>query len=120
MRISDWSSDVCSSDLERNAVHIDLEGIDDPTGDELPRRVEVRAREVEHVVDREHLPHHRIGPAFGQRIDRTMVDEGFVTDFQPGEHDANRQQVTTQHPAQFIEYLLRRSEEHTYERQSLM
>src|SRR3546814_3254548 len=48
MRISDWSSDVCSSDLSRNAVENDEGPVSQPSCNDLfarlsPRRDRVRA-----------------------------------------------------------------------------
>src|SRR3546814_18626726 len=66
MRISDWSSDVCSSDLPPGAL--------DQAGDGVDRRIEIVVQAVERLANR--LPHHpargEIRYLLGQRRDSTL------------------------------------------------
>src|SRR3546814_10056705 len=96
MRISDWSSDVCSSDLERDAAR--------------------------HGVA--HRPGNRqAGGRSGRRIARAAESVGFASDQPPlgqiGQFQIVKKEVqkllTRQNEPEFI-----RSEEHTYELQTLM
>src|SRR3546814_1088685 len=91
MRISDWSSDVCSSDLEHNVQLVDQRHVLDCAG---RRRIE-RQHALRPAHETEHL-------AAVHMLDRP-----------PGGQD-------TQHELQPQQDQHRRSEEHTSELQSLM
>src|SRR3546814_13760029 len=54
MRISDWSSDVCSSDLETRAVAVERS---------FRRRGDVGADQPRHAVARQFLAHHAVAGA---------------------------------------------------------
>src|SRR3546814_2101655 len=108
MRISDWSSDVCSSDLGRERHHL--------------------AARVPHMPGIEILGLHAV---FGSRLeehalDATPVDE--VVDIAPapggGERGVHIGEIEAESarllPVDLAGELRRRSEEHTSELQSLM
>src|SRR3546814_6734947 len=106
MRISDWSSDVCSSDLG-----IDIAGSAD--GDE---KVAVSER----LVDAVHLQRHLAEPD-DVRAQRTVGPTGRTEAFArqrlaPGADAATDQTARLQQLAVHVD----RSEEHTSELQSLM
>src|SRR3546814_5427869 len=132
MRISDWSSDVCSSDLaaERNAAEDVLFG--EPV-DDGPRRRRQQQREFveEAVVQHRHAGNLR---EFGRRrLGPAMVDRGEPAQpgfAEQGHVDAESQRAKPGIGADIARRLLaadmlfarreRRSEEHTSELQSLM
>src|SRR3546814_5521695 len=101
MRISDWSSDVCSSDLRDLRGRVDGVGLD--LGGDAQR----------------HGPggHHRGAAHDGARADeRTRLDHRTVEDDGPG-----ADQRTVADPAALeVDVVPDRSEEHTSEFQSLM
>src|SRR3546814_8727210 len=105
MRISDWSSDVCSSDLLQPRVGIALDPLGLPEliiGIPLPTRPEIPLQPEERVPD-------RIFGAVGVRSD-------FVVDAADGQERHPRRV----HPGGRIGRQIGRSEEHTSELQSLM
>src|SRR3546814_2550749 len=113
MRISDWSSDVCSSDLEQFAVGGDRPGrVADRIGilgEELHRGLGLRMAVAEHLPGhRQHRVQHgqRFLRATGLRQGSDAVDQ-----------DVDR--VRMARPQQALARL-DRSEEHTSELQSLM
>src|SRR3546814_1063815 len=95
MRISDWSSDVCSSDLRRDAVHEPLaeerHGVAVPTGDGDAVLGDVQVAAADRAPDHRHH-----GPRLEVVAVAVVRQRGLAVD------DA------------------RRSEEHTSELQSLM
>src|SRR3546814_9515735 len=104
MRISDWSSDVCSSDLRQHAVeHVDaapdraddVGGLADAHEVARPLGRQVRHRHVER------LEHRRLAFADGEPADRVAVEADLL-----------------QRLGRALAQL--RSEEHTSELQSLM
>src|SRR3546814_10646992 len=109
MRISDWSSDVCSSDLDAGDPH-DVEQLGaghgevaaEVTHDGAPRCGEALVDEL--LEDRDARP--TSGAGLGARLDRRHL---LVAGVDRGAHDAGRDVVTRA-----------RSEEHTSELQSLM
>src|SRR3546814_10373106 len=119
MRISDWSSDVCSSDLLADKVldHLlgDFEIRDDAVA-QRPDRHDVAGRAAEHhlglVADREDL---LLALDFGDGDDRGLVeDDPAALDVDQGVGGAQiDRHVGGQHAK-------KRSEEHTSELQSLM
>src|SRR3546814_3817119 len=133
MRISDWSSDVCSSDLLRGTVHRTVEvgfgghlaaaGAGLVLGDE-PRR--------ENGVDRHLLAGHRVegeagadlGDSAGTVGDHHELDDHEdEEDHEADDHGAADHEVTEalDHLAgEAVEQHQARSEEHTSELQSLM
>src|SRR3546814_5335927 len=96
MRISDWSSDVCSSDLNGLQLFVGLVGEDDPAAEEIDAW--------------------RLGPAIGDArlAPRAPVGGQLDADACMGHRGAGRG-LALQHPADVA-----RSEEHTSELQSLM
>src|SRR3546814_7908735 len=99
MRISDWSSDVCSSDLPGLGIHI---GAADDVRDLRRQLLDQRAPAIAHFK----APRHTVKP---RRIARPQV-------FAPGAA------FVVGEPAQEIPLVTvaHRSEEHTSELQSLM
>src|SRR3546814_2970569 len=111
MRISDWSSDVCSSDLARPDVG-DCRGGAGDGGDEVEAGERERDRE-QRVTGREQEEeaHHRAGDAVRNRL-AVVVGE---------EHAVGLEQAMDLRVSSRIEHLeAERSEEHTSELQSLM
>src|SRR3546814_3681745 len=128
MRISDWSSDVCSSDLDRRAggqrAEVDVEhvGVDEGEfavrargGGERLQQVAVEFDRRERAVALEQREGHRAlagadldQPVAGLRVDG--VDD-------PVDHAALVQEVLAEG---FLRRRAERSEEHTSELQSLM
>src|SRR3546814_1821781 len=109
MRISDWSSDVCSSDLAAPLVVVGEVGLD---GLRHPRREAV-------LVARAVLPALGAGPVVGhQHHDRVVELPGLLQRFEEtpdlrvGESEEARVHLLLAH--------VHRSEEHTSELQSLM
>src|SRR3546814_3437987 len=101
MRISDWSSDVCSSDLPALAAHLDLQDA-------------FAGRFVVHDLDVPQLkPRRLIGPQPGVAHEQNIIVKG-LADFTP----ARLGRVLRPLARRFVEHL--RSEEHTSELQSLM
>src|SRR3546814_10342970 len=100
MRISDWSSDVCSSDLSRSLRQFPRRA--------LQRRIEMRAEFGEDdIVAADAADQHMVGardPRFGQR----GAGERAQPAFHPVEGDG------------VADFLADKSEEHTSEIQSLM
>src|SRR3546814_7586608 len=106
MRISDWSSDVCSSDL---------------SGLQLPSRgKQAIGDRAQHYVDRDeegdgsrhrmrHRRIHRPDEAIAKAHDRVIDGVGVRDRLEPGRKPVDR-----------VEGARQRSEEHTYELQSLM
>src|SRR3546814_1704360 len=92
MRISDWSSDVCSSDLQRFGDH----------------------RRVQHLIHRHRLLQMRLGifRAIGVALDRNMRHRALEVVLADAVDAAVR--------ARKLGEIARRSEEHTSELQSLM
>src|SRR3546814_1408410 len=114
MRISDWSSDVCSSDLE--AAH----------GEQQDRRLDGEKDRDDPCakVDEEQGPH-RIGAEPGTRDDDAAEDERAGNDRpeQPPFLDLHQRQaisVHQRHEDAAEKIVEGRSEEHTSELQSLM
>src|SRR3546814_7031383 len=106
MRISDWSSDVCSSDLTRTLVGEQFLGQFLGPGDRHRRRRRQRRQQVMDLLDLH--PHARMQP----RLRQQFVVLGAQVD-------------RVDHPAAFVEQAAGtgeedRSEEHTSELQSLM
>src|SRR3546814_10219393 len=128
MRISDWSSDVCSSDLPADGVGIRAGrravAVEDHGAAQI-RRLEDRLafgdhaeqgnrEDLEHVVDREHLL-----PADPARVvaryEQMLAYRLLVALGPPGLAGKDAQDpVAVAHRGHF------RSDEHTYELQSLM
>src|SRR3546814_4646963 len=107
MRISDWSSDVCSSDLNalRKIAEIVGQIAVDPGDDRLVAEIAVAAER--------HLAHEEVT----DRIEPVAVDEIV------GRDDVAQRFRHLLAPIEKMavgEYALRRSEEHTSELQSLM
>src|SRR3546814_5804056 len=101
MRISDWSSDVCSSDLHR--------------GDEAHQ-----LRRQQHAHGEHEHPHEAVRILFapvGRRRETGQLD---VAPRQPGVVQRDRQPDQHQHRPHRRGEVVARSEEHTSELQSLM
>src|SRR3546814_9306783 len=113
MRISDWSSDVCSSDLESRNVVAKLAGSDAALG-------------AEHVVYSAHLDHVGIGaPVDGDKIYNGALDNalGVAIMLEAARQLADAKQAPKRSQlfvAVTAEEKGLRSEEHTSELQSLM
>src|SRR3546814_9382027 len=106
MRISDWSSDVCSSDLQVRQLH---------------HREE---RLLERILDRLRLGQQRVEVLldllrYRQRLVHRACD-GHVDAAQPPAGRGIGQQVVGQQRVQVLHRVAVRSEEHTSELQSLM
>src|SRR3546814_1635559 len=120
MRISDWSSDVCSSDL-----------IDEPFADALN---EVLAYSVDRIPR-----DYRSESPFDKMVGEYMIDEtgadvalmpgvGYRVSIYPGNVTRDRLYTLLPHPAKVVTFEMKgsdllavlRSEEHTSELQSLM
>src|SRR3546814_9443257 len=131
MRISDWSSDVCSSDLDQEAV--EQEAPHAGLGEQFAvvvqrgRRRQQRRREVRglaglHERHRQH-PKQRRQAEHGQR-DQQAIDDGggegtvHSTPFRRANH--NSPLVTATISTNSRKATAERSEEHTSELQSLM
>src|SRR3546814_11752158 len=73
MRISDWSSDVCSSDLRNVGAHADsgTGAAADPAGEVLRRQAHVRRTRVGGAA-----PARRLLRGLGHRADRKSVVSG--------------------------------------------
>src|SRR3546814_6899632 len=107
MRISDWSSDVCSSDLNGLQLFVGLVGEDDPAAEEIDAW--------------------RLGPAIGDArlAPRAPVGGRLDADACMGHRGAGRG-LALQHPADVaradlgVKRPVDRSEEHPSELQSLM
>src|SRR3546814_9320024 len=112
MRISDWSSDVCSSDLEerrRRRAEQRRERMIGERRDQYAKDDRQRLSKTRRKQDCEQL---RLVADFGERDDGGRGEQGFHDNSGAGRlRDSNRHQ--TRRPA-------RRSEEHTSELQSLM
>src|SRR3546814_6248926 len=100
MRISDWSSDVCSSDLYEEEENRDRANINDDQqhGDELRLQQNHKSRSIEERHDQPEHAVHRITREYRQRT--------------AGDHQRGKQ-IKGQD-------MNHRSEEHTSELQSLM
>src|SRR3546814_6592141 len=96
MRISDWSSDVCSSDLGREA-RFRGDDVDDARGRVLAEQRALRTAQQLDALDAEQIAERHVGPDEENAVDRN-AGRGFQAGIGPGG----------------------RSEEHTYELQSLM
>src|SRR3546814_1953702 len=107
MRISDWSSDVCSSDLLlfTGDLGADAQIMFDCPGREISSQVElVRQDAVRRFPDR--------GVAAGHRVGGQVVGVGGIArDVGPRRHEGGQKIILLRLP---------RSEEHTSELQSLM
>src|SRR3546814_4714524 len=122
MRISDWSSDVCSSDLARKELSPRLQ--DAPAG--LCHGL-LRARYQSSVPtsDRDPSPPAQdrpscsSGPRSCDRDDRALEADPGPASGQPDRSPAH-EQVRREQPASIVECRSWRSEEHTSELQSLM
>src|SRR3546814_1657191 len=112
MRISDWSSDVCSSDLARAEVHGDAPIV----SAELPPSIEGRAGERFEGV----LPPVSIAPCFSIRkpAERLYSLDDYVTDGIMTQAAADRLKGCVTQRYNIL--VAGRSEEHTSELQSLM
>src|SRR3546814_7538093 len=118
MRISDWISDVCSSDLDRT-----MHRIDDEDFPEIGGQVLIFAQPVDHVADRDMLWHR----------DELALHQATGALFGEGEGVLDRGAILGLHRLEDGLLLVRlhilddrhrvvgvRSEEHTSELQSLM
>src|SRR3546814_2203770 len=113
MRISDWSSDVCSSDLRHRARV--LRRVAEIAGNALFQRAGLA--DVQHaVVGGEHAVHARRGT---QAAHELLAVEGGVRGAHAG-HKLRAAANGCKAGASFRETRTRRSEEHTTELQSLM
>src|SRR3546814_6552174 len=109
MRISDWSSDVCSSDLERD---IELAHVRRQDGDAERRSVRIDQQSSQHRLEVMDVAVDLVAElGFGLVMLGDLADLGRIQ--QP--HRAPRE-----HAAVALEIGLPRSEEHTSELQSLM
>src|SRR3546814_4934864 len=105
MRISDWSSDVCSSDLER-AAGVDAAHHAEDQGDRHDE-ADGPARQGDGVTD-----------ALGQHVDHRLLQHQRVAEVAEIANPAGI--VEAEADGGIAESVLRRSEEHTSELQSLM
>src|SRR3546814_968680 len=108
MRISDWSSDVCSSDLQPRRARDLADGADE-AGDLLVGRScgEIVPRHIGALGDHEDV---------GRRLRVDIVERQRVRVFV----DPVRRNLAAQDLREDILIVIRRSEEHTSELQSLM
>src|SRR3546814_6819284 len=120
MRISDWSSDVCSSDLflqQRLVVDDDLElrrlARFAQQRDFVDRRKDVTLAADRRDIARQGMNQERArgGKAFEQPLDAELVHQ---------EADGTAVHPENGKAAPLVEQLVQRSEEHTSELQSLM
>src|SRR3546814_7116182 len=107
MRISDWSSDVCSSDLADHRYHRDESIAQGVQADNAPGGEALGARRA-HVVFAEHLQH---GGA------RLACDDGKRDG---SKRDGRQDEVAQRRLEGALQVGAERSEEHTSELQSLM
>src|SRR3546814_5447135 len=98
MRISDWSSDVCSSDLAGEDQHPAVDPSDQPSGHHH-RKHGADAAGGQHVAGGQHRKAHQV------------LQEGWQQGEGGEQHDADHEDQQEPDP---------RSEEHTSELQSLM
>src|SRR3546814_3542003 len=130
MRISDWSSDVCSSDLQVGAIerggkrHVEPRGI--APGDAHPAAGRIEPLRVE-AGERRILVPHRGGIQKGKGLDREAVaiggDQRAIARLQRHRDAAvadHRAGVIAAPDGEVAAGKLFRSEEHTSELQSLM
>src|SRR3546814_9462286 len=119
MRISDWSSDVCSSDLCHAAT------VSDAASAEHRNPI---ANGIDHLGDQRYRPDRRIVPAAivalrDDHVDPRLYNLQCMFDFAHHCHDDRAVGVKAVHPRSGIAQSRRidgRSEEHTSELQSLM
>src|SRR3546814_5522437 len=121
MRISDWSSDVCSSDLAEEAddavvelVHVEVGGVDDDVGLGL-HRLEEAALALDRVGETLAL-RQRVAPPRALVATHEHVGAGIQEQLA---HRRPRGPQGRQRGPE-VEVVLGRSEEHTSELQSLM
>src|SRR3546814_9306169 len=126
MRISDWSSDVCSSDLHREIADRSDIG---PTRGELGQALESRVRVIDRAEVVEAVSRHR-----GQRCEIQVQVDAARVELDLAAIGAGADQIGLVVPGQrpqaavsidlrsavAIDLLQQRSEEHTSELQSLM
>src|SRR3546814_5135925 len=121
MRISDWSSDVCSSDLTRARTEErrDSEAVLERQSAECvdPRRIDHRHAHAVHGGLQQSGDVRPGGEAAEHGVDRSGSGEELV--LERGQQDAELQAAYRRHLAR-RQALLGRSEEHTSELQSLM
>src|SRR3546814_9823369 len=114
MRISDWSSDVCSSDLGQHSPSLSWRGLFDLLSD--------RGKSDHHPPARKCGRKHDclLAGLFGQMKQvNEAPDDGLVTiEFQPCFGECSRRHFAIDHRGN--RHCGRRSEEHTSELQSLM
>src|SRR3546814_20457147 len=83
MRISDWSSDVCSSDLDQHHRALDQATAEHPV-ELADAGTHARVLVVAHVLERGHLrPVYLAGPSAAARCGRLMRRSGFEHDPRP-------------------------------------
>src|SRR3546814_2102021 len=110
MRISDWSSDVCSSDLARSATDERAQA-----GDQLL----ALERLGEVIVGARVQPRHLVRPAIARREDKHRESQSFLAPAIQHCQPVNLRQTKIQ-DNRVIALRRARSEKHTSELQSLM
>src|SRR3546814_1769431 len=127
MRISDWSSDVCSSDLNRSDPWVEKSNasffeIDDVTGDDC-HGVDKRSRSKQAVTFGLRVWYMERGTTHGDfGVDRDDAVGKCLENigFEPGAQNLTRNRIDALFCQDALFYLEDRSEEHTSELQSLM
>src|SRR3546814_2267294 len=112
MRISDWSSDVCSSDLRSARIEAD--------GDD--RHIALRIKALLRVDQLLAIDHHLAPQHFKGRAIALAggIGNDLAADRRPAGGRGRRVGISVDHPKFQLRGLADRSEEHTSELQSLM
>src|SRR3546814_5430817 len=121
MRISDWSSDVCSSDLVRSKEKVELAALGRKMYDEIARRLPNKVGDKARAAARERLKLEDDTALYVAIGKRQLSDDALLEALVPGitAEMKSKPGKLKQGAAVSIEGLTR-SEEHTSELQSLM